>query len=122
MPGSQVGDDVADRNRGIKIILLTNRYGHERAQRVPGVLALVVKVVTQRSRTHCQDNVVNRHIGRLADGPDTIDAPRLGDESSRTRDLRVYHRVRNMSPRHREACAETQPRRRVVLDHAQKMG
>jgi hypothetical protein len=40
-----------------------------------GVLALVVQVASQRPRTHCEDDVVDGHADRLADGANPVDAP-----------------------------------------------
>ncbi len=86
-----------------------------------GVFALVVEIAAQRARTHGEDDVVDRHVQRLAHGTNPLDAPRPGDELPRARDLGIDHRMRDVPPWHGEATAEAQPRRGVTPDDAQEM-
>ena len=86
-----------------------------------GLFSLALEIPPQCARTHRQDHVVQRYIRRLRNCLDAIDAPRLGDESSRTRDVRVDACVRYVTPGHGQAIAHAQPRFSIVSDYAKEM-
>ena len=86
-----------------------------------GELVLVLEVSSQRSRAHCQNDIVDRCVRRFADGPHTIDAPRLRNESPRARNLGVYGGMRNMSPGYGQPVAEAQPGRCIMIDQTEEM-